>query len=478
MTDPAGRGQGALVTLAPHQSAFVDGFFSTQAPRAIVLSAAPGTGKSTALVALLERVLQGSPEARVLLVAPAALLEHLVDKLRRQGVRALEIDRYRFRELLDSAGSDPVWPAGVVCALSASFARQDDVLEKLEYVPWELVVEEDAGPPGGLGAASIARLARRARRFVISTRTDLGSDYASAIEGATTIRWGTDSPAMRFALHEIMFKVSPREVDLGLAVYTLRRALGASTKGARSKAALLSRCLLSSPAALEGVLRGIKISEGALGTLERVGPNAGAERIIAPQGRGVGHGPRGSAIDLVESALSVLEEVGRDSKLEAFRSFLEKRVGSDVAHPRTCIVAEFAETLFYLAAGIEAVAPKALVMDPGMSTERRFGMLEQFEMDGGILAATFETLQGLEVVQGVELVFYDTPKQQLAIEAFLARFSMRRRVMTPNLRAAPQNIYALVPAGLPGGPRRRSSSPLKRALLPHGADSEAVDLGE
>src|SRR5664280_890268 len=90
--------------LLPHQIAFVETFFNPASKRVILLRGEAGLGKSGALVALASKFLRERPTARALFVVPgAALRAHFVDKLRDAGVPTLSVDRYQFREMLDSA---------------------------------------------------------------------------------------------------------------------------------------------------------------------------------------------------------------------------------------------------------------------------------------------------------------------------------------------------------------------------------------
>src|ERR1035438_7698742 len=102
-----------------HQIAFVETFFNPASKRVILLRGDVGLGKSIALVALVSRLLRGRPTARALFVVPgAALRAQFVEMLRKAGTPTLQVDRYQFREMLDSAIGKELWPAGVVAVLS------------------------------------------------------------------------------------------------------------------------------------------------------------------------------------------------------------------------------------------------------------------------------------------------------------------------------------------------------------------------
>jgi superfamily II DNA or RNA helicase len=130
--------------LLPHQIALVEAVFNPASKRVILLRGDVGLGKSATLVAVASRVLRERPTARVLLLAPAALQVQFVEMLRDAGAPALSVDRYQFREMLDSAPGKELWPAGVVAVLSREFARQADIRDALATVRWDLSIVDEA----------------------------------------------------------------------------------------------------------------------------------------------------------------------------------------------------------------------------------------------------------------------------------------------------------------------------------------------
>src|SRR4051794_39744210 len=88
------------MNLMPYQASFVDLCSDKRGSRVIVLFGPVGTGKSRALIALLQRKLHDSSSAQVLLLGTRALVPQFCDLLRTAGVRSLVVDRYTFREML------------------------------------------------------------------------------------------------------------------------------------------------------------------------------------------------------------------------------------------------------------------------------------------------------------------------------------------------------------------------------------------
>src|SRR5262249_8768526 len=110
-----------LDNLLPHQSSLLDQFFDPATKRIVVLRAEVGLGKGTASVALAARLLRERPGARVLFITPAALRQQIAATCNLSNTPVLIVDRYRFRELLDSTSSPDIWPRGLVNVVSSDF---------------------------------------------------------------------------------------------------------------------------------------------------------------------------------------------------------------------------------------------------------------------------------------------------------------------------------------------------------------------
>ena len=132
--------EGFPIKLLPHQAAAVESFFDPTSKRIMELKWDVGLGKSTVLVALSERLLKDQPAARVLFLGPKALQLQITQKFRNAGVKCEPVDRYRFREMLDSTRKTGFWPVGVATIMSTQFAIQEDIMDSLQDTQWDLVV--------------------------------------------------------------------------------------------------------------------------------------------------------------------------------------------------------------------------------------------------------------------------------------------------------------------------------------------------
>ena len=123
MSAAASEPKGTTRTLHPHQADFVDTVFSSSSKRIVMLNAHPGFGKTTAITFAVARLLRENGDARVLFLGPVALRSYLREELGRRDVSAFIVDRYRFREMLETSVADDLWPRGSAVILSDDFVH-------------------------------------------------------------------------------------------------------------------------------------------------------------------------------------------------------------------------------------------------------------------------------------------------------------------------------------------------------------------
>lgn len=128
--------------LLPHEASFVQRFVVDGGPRRWIVTAAPGSGKSTAAIGAAAALYDSRAATRVLIVAPElvgaqyhARLEKLVD------VPLLRLDRASLLELRDDAGEGTLaWPDRFVAIVGASTVRHRDAAGLLANVHWDLAI--------------------------------------------------------------------------------------------------------------------------------------------------------------------------------------------------------------------------------------------------------------------------------------------------------------------------------------------------
>ena len=447
--------KGRPIKLLPHQAAFVDVFFSPSSKRVIELRGEPGLGKHTTLVALSCRLLQERPTARTLFLVHAALRLQFVEMLRNAGCPALLVDRYRFREMLDSATEGELWPPGIVAVLSREFAKQPDIQESLAAAHWDLLIADEAHSFGGVRAGeTIRRIGASAERVILATLPDLELPDAFRAEDASVVEWRGDQvvdqdgrpldAAPRPILHEMCFDLFPFELDLSTTVSDLSRILEVGVPQ-RFTATTLFRALRSSPAALEGMLRRLVARSEARGSMDASSETAEEEMLEdAPAGQ-MDRPTAETVVELAGRALQEIEAMGGDSKLEVFSRLMSRLNGAKMPSRRICVLTDYVGTLYYLAAEIEGRDVACQLLHGGMKAEERARSLTPFSSAGGILVATRGALtEGLTLREVTDLVLYDVPGSKIALQEVLGRFDRLGRL-------TPLNVHVLVPSNDPNG---------------------------
>jgi superfamily II DNA or RNA helicase len=445
--------------LLPHQAAFVDYVLGAGSKRTILLVGGVGLGKSTALVALASRLLLEQPATRSLFLVPAALRLQFVDRFRRAGTPALLVDRYRFREMTDSAGGGEFWPKGAVAVLSAEFARQADILESLASTQWDLLVADEGRSFGGARAELLRRVGSAAARVVLATAVpSLQMFDGLPIEFEAVVEWRRDELVDRDgrpldsvpppSLHEYHFDLSQAEQSLLAVVRELCEPLDVGGPQQRWLARALRQSLRSSSAPLEVLLQRLaaasEAGDDAGGAIDPADDDAYAiggilwtvDRISAQKMSGV-----------VAKALEQIERIQVDSKARAFGELLSGLNKTKKTSTRICVLTNFVATSYYLAAEIEnhlASTPSNLrgtcqILNGSMSAEDRFRSLTAFSTTGPILVATRAVMVGgIDLSHVTDLVLYDIPSTFDAMQQVLGRFDRFGRQIQ-------LNVHVLVP---------------------------------
>jgi energy-coupling factor transporter ATP-binding protein EcfA2 len=180
------------IKLLPHQTALLDAVLDPASKRIILLRGDVGLGKSTALVALAGLLLHEQPAARVLFIVPGGTYQRQIEeRLRGADVPTLLVDRYRFREMLDSTTDREFWPTGVVTVLSQEFAEQPDILGKLTKTHWELVMVDEAHTLRGVRMEAFRSIEASTERVVLATTVLHNQNRTDAfpVDDVTVVEW-------------------------------------------------------------------------------------------------------------------------------------------------------------------------------------------------------------------------------------------------------------------------------------------------
>ena len=131
------------LALLPNQQELVDRITSAGRVRLAVF-APPGTGKTRAVIAAIERLVHEEPAANVLVVTPPALTSYVVDTLHsRHGVPNVRRLAGADLRLMQDATSGT---AHGVLVVSRDLTRRSWASDLLAAIPWSLVFVDEAAP--------------------------------------------------------------------------------------------------------------------------------------------------------------------------------------------------------------------------------------------------------------------------------------------------------------------------------------------
>ena len=450
---------GLPITLLPHQAALVETVLDPSNKRITLLDWDVGLGKTVTLVALAGRLLREEPTARVLFVGPTASVKsQVVDRLRRDGIANMPLDRYRFREMLDSPTSGALWPTGTVVVLTYAFARQPDIRDCLVESHWDLLILDEVRAFRGANERLLTKLGASAQRVVVATATPHAALYSAfppadvcvvaCRRGQVVDQDGVSLDRVpRPLLQETRFPLTSAELHLRQTVHDLARQLFSHSRTGPYawRAMLLLQSLESSQAALERVLlsrRDDLLQDEEWSDIDKA-PEIGLsldDDLGQDLDKSQDRSSSSRVSDATERALEEIEAISEDSKLGAFQVLLNTINKPGQPCKRICVVTEYLATLYYLAAAMEDQGTDAHLFHGGMSAVDRQQSLARFVERGGVLAATRALMtEGLDVPEVSDLVLYDSPLNPVSLQQLLGRFDRFGRV-------AQLHVHVLVPS--------------------------------
>lgn len=416
----------------PHQQEFIDRFF-TSPSRAHWLVQAVGMGSSSTAALVVQRYHSSVPKQRVLLLAPFRVLQaQITDVLQRFGVPALQVDRYRYRELQEGAPAGvAIWPAGGVFILSTAFAKQDDIANSLAQAEWGLIVlleaQEFKGPLERL-VRDIAASSPELRLLAVSNIAD-GDIPAFQSEPYEVTRWtGADVSTQKvpanggMSIKLIPFQRTAREQQLFSMIERLMQSYQLSEA---TRETLLSLPFKSSPAALEGKLRSLRnrLAHGDLWITDSEMDPA-SEAMTADELTIGADVDKQQFIASLDQKLEELEHLSEDPKLNVFMHELRQRPANQDSYERVVVLTDYRSTLFYLHSHLDEAGYDPTVVHGAMSSDNHMRAIEYFARNGGVLLATRAMMvAGFDLPNTNRVFFYDVPQEVHEFQQLIGRFN-------------------------------------------------------
>ncbi len=384
-------------------SAFVEQFFSADAPRAVAFVAPPQTGGVSILLGIVARAIQ--PHGRALVVLPwIPPLQHQAAERLRQLIPQTTVqvlDSARFRE--DAASDTGAFAQPGVYIASLGLVA-DAALEAILANDWDVIALDAAGAEfvaPRVFALDEVIASPRVRRILLKLDFAARSYqlYGSGLE-RIPVAWKVEAPWTQHLRTKVVeFQRNAREVELLLAVEKV-------VDGGKADSPLV-RAALSCPAALEASLtawRNKMVHAVSPFGEESMEPNPGLTPI---------------ALQFVEKLFLQIDELDTDSKLDALLATLGP--SSEIGH--VVVFTVFVATAQYLHGALGTRGHITFRVSGDMSERDREDELAEFRTYGGVLVVTVEALRGVELGLVDRSVHYDLPA---SIAEYHARSSRLR----------------------------------------------------
>ena len=399
--------------------------------RAHLLRSEPGLGVSYATAHLIQRALAMTPDARILVLVPRALQAQTQDLLLGLDVKADAVDRFRYREMQDSAPvHGTVWPLGEVSILSIDFAKQKDIARSLAMVPWTLMIVQEAHLVRGLRDEMVRQVVDSSPNLRVLLTSVTGTDYIPTlgIEQLETTIWRRSHavdqagkfPQIETRLEILDFHEAAADLFLREFIEEIVDKLPTN-----SSAALLSklfrRSLASSPPALEESVRRFRnrLAPGflALAPSERDDDEDHINALPSEMPEDA------ELVAVLNECLAEIDCFPGDSKFDALVTKITKMRSDNSLPFSLAVITEYRATLFYLQAQLEESGFKTNILHGAMTLDERAQSVDRFKIEGGILLATTATMnEGLNLSQIEGLILYDLPSSKLRLEQIHGRF--------------------------------------------------------
>ncbi len=348
-------------------------------------------------------------------------------------------------------------------------------MESLAKAHWDMVCADEAHWFKGARGEVFARIGKSADRVVLASAVpDIPLLDTVSAEDVSVVVWRRDQmvdqggkpfdAVPRPSLHEVPFSLNGAERHLVETVGTLCRLVETGAPQHALAAKVISRSSHSSPPALEAVLQSF---------LFRTDEQSDADAIVEvvegveySSTWGLDPATASQARAIAGRALQEIEVIQTDSKLNAFGELLSHLVKATTPAIRICVLSGYRGTVYYLASEIEGRGLSCRLLHGGMAFKERYESLRMFSDIGGILVATAGMTEGVDPPEVTDLVLYDVPFGEVALQQALGRFDRFGRLSQLNIHVLLARDGA---DGVASGPLR-----LLKEILVGGAGADAT----
>ncbi len=414
----------------PHQEALLERLLRADGPRAALLVAPPGTGKSFTAALIAHETIVRRPGAQVLVLVPSALITGMaewLERLARGHGQVRILDGAALRELEADVKSRVSGLPDNVVAVVGHGASRIPSMRVLGDLEWDLVVLDEAqsAPDRLQQLVRDLLVSQRAARAVMMAAYAPRADLLNELPQVEQVGW-TDAEALsalggrahrRVVTH--YFRRTGEEQEL--ARFIIELTADRSSEAWRALRGPLLRALASSPAAAE------RFVFARLDRLRQL-RNACAHGIAGDEEireatrwthmRGVASAELASELEKQAAHLSELAErlgdLTADARLSDLTNLIhESLVSSDCLG--VAVICSLAATVDYVADGLEIAGFSVHRATAGVGAQLIASRVQRFEEQGEVLVASEAALGGV-TLGARDLVAFDLPVSPARLE--------------------------------------------------------------
>ncbi len=438
--------------LLPFQAEFALSFVNEEDKPYRELVAPPGMGKTRVAAAVITRLLEERANQRILVLAPAPVLEQWQLELSSQlssaslTVMPRILDRRSYLELEASVavGQSP-WPLPTIILMRVDLAKREDMVSSLVQTTWDLVVVDESHLLTGKRRSAYYRLidsgvARRAL-LLSATEQQLKGALVTRIQLENALDWNGRPlfTSIERRLTAIQYSRSEEERAFLNELSEFAKDLSIEWAYGHLQAEIILRVASSSIYATEKLLRRLqdrwremrnKLAHGLPWANEDFKKIQSQLGLFSGDLEEIDELPNGTRVcpeafmtlyQKLEIILDQIEHINSDPKLEALISHLSHSV-AEKGKARFCVWSSFVDTVQYLCANLGELGTDVYSLTSSVPVAEWSSRLAEFSTAGGILVATDVASTGFSFEDIDQCINYDLPTNVHLFEQRLGRF--------------------------------------------------------
>lgn len=419
----------ADLQLRPHQQDLVEKFLGAEIPSRAALIAAPGTGKSTAVVEIIRQVGEKNPGSRILVLTRSAILSNMYhDAIEKsQGNLSTFIVNIRVLRELDAhtKPDDAVRSEGLAVLLSLHETRSESVRDYVRQVPWDLVVI-DGGPIAHAADADLIEDLVRSTQdlsLLLAYEGGRATRLPDIVADLPTFNWrlqdlmSANEPLFQEELRQRLTRGYSRSEDEQHLLLALAELLVDIAPNQLPYLTIL-RLASSSIYAIEGSLIRLRDNLAYEESPSKDGEDAPSRpaqtRMVRTRKPRYRHGLRQmepeeltQRLTEIDSLIQSLDRITVDRKMETLLELL-KEIDTPGSSRRICVFSNYASTISYLHSTLASIEKRMFRVTGSIPHGKRVEEVARFHEIGGIMLVTDAT-HGEPPVNADIGICYDLP---------------------------------------------------------------------